>query len=96
MKPHRFKFKLKYLAILVLAAILLGNRGFRSLLRNYTEYRKLRAEKVQLELQHGELQKRLKATGEKAAVEKAARTGLNLIRPGETEYSFPPPEESDK
>lgn len=96
MKPLRFKFKLKYLAILALAAILLGNRGFRSLLRNYTEYRKLRAEKVLLERQHEKLEEQLKATGEKAAVEKAARTGLNLIRPGETEYSFPPPKESDK
>ena len=96
MKPLRFKFKFKYLAILALAAVLLGNRGFRSLIRNYTEYRKLRAEKVQLETQRGKLEDQLKATAEKAAIEKAARTGLNLIKPGETEYSFPPPKDTDK
>jgi cell division protein FtsB len=96
MKSLRFKFKLKYLAILALAAILLGNRGFRSLMRNYTEYRKLRAEKVQLELQRGKLEDQLKATAEKAAIEKAARSGLNLIKPGETEYTFPPPKDTDK
>jgi cell division protein FtsB len=96
MKPLRFKFKLKYLAILALAAILLGNRGFRTLIKNYSEYRRLTAEKARLELQRKDLEKQLKDVGEKPAIEQAARKELGLIRPEETEYRFTPPKESDK
>ncbi len=96
MKKIRFQFKLKYLAILALAFILLGNRGFRSLIKNYTEFRKLRAEKAQLELQRADLERKLKEIGAKPAIEQAARKELGLIRPDETEYRFPPPKESDK
>ncbi len=96
MKPLRFKFKLKYLAILALAALLLGNRGFRSLINNYREYRRLKTEKGQLELQRGDLEKKLEEINKKPAIEQAARTGLGLIKPDETEYRFPPPKESDK
>ena len=56
MKPVRFQFKLKYLVILALAALLLGNRGFRSLVRNYREYAKLKSEKAQLEPQRTDLE----------------------------------------
>ena len=96
MKPLRFKFKLKYLAILALAALLLGNRGFRSLVKNYREYRLLKAEKVQLELQRRDLGTKLEAVSKKPAIEQAARKELGLIKPDETEYRFPPPKESDK
>ncbi|MBI4350939.1 MAG: septum formation initiator family protein [Elusimicrobia bacterium] len=96
MKPLRFKFKLKYLAILALAVILLGNRGFRSLVRNYREYRRLRSEKTQLELQRVDLEKKLAEISRKPAIEQAARKELGLIKPDETEYRFPPPKESDK
>ncbi|OGR44101.1 MAG: hypothetical protein A2X35_12955 [Elusimicrobia bacterium GWA2_61_42] len=88
--------KLKYLAILLLAAVLLGNRGFRNLVRNYREYRHLKAEKSSLELQRKRLEQQLKEVGEKPAIEQAARRELGLIRPEETEYRFPPPKDSDK
>lgn len=96
MKSLRFKFKLKYLAILALAVLLLGNRGFRSLVRNYREYRLLKAEKKQLELQRRDLGTKLEAVSKKPAIEQAARKELGLIKPDETEYRFPPPKESDK
>jgi cell division protein FtsB len=96
MKIPGLRSKLKYLAILLLAAVLLGNRGFRNLVRNYLEYRRLGAEKAALELQRADLEKQLKAVGEKPAIEQAARRELGLIRPEETEYRFPPPKESDK
>lgn len=96
MKPFRFQFKLKYLVILALAALLLGNRGFRSLVRNYREYSRLKAEKAQLELQRADLEKKLAEISKKPAIEQAARTELGLIKPDETEYRFPAPKESDK
>ena len=96
MKPVRFKFQLKYLAILALAALLLGNRGFRGLVKNYREYRRLKTEKAQLETQRRDLEKKLEEIGRKPAIEQAARTELGLIKPDETEYRFPPPKESDK
>jgi cell division protein FtsB len=96
MKTLRFKFKLKYLAILALAAILLGNRGFRTLIKNYSEYRRLTAQKAAMERQHRDLELQLKEVGEKPAIEQAARKELGLIKPDETEYRFPPPKESDK
>jgi len=96
MKQLTLRSKLKYILILLLAAVLLGNRGFRTLAKNYLEYRRLSAEKARLELQRGELEKQLKEVGEKPAIEQAARTDLGLIKPDETEYRFPPPKDSDK
>lgn len=96
MKPFRVKFSLKYLAILALAALLLGNRGFRSLIKNYNEYRRLKSEKARLELQRGDLGKKLEEIHRKPAIEQAARKELGLIKPEETEYRFPPPKDSDK
>lgn len=93
----KFKIKKKYLLIAaVLAAVLLGNNGFRSLVRNYREYRSLRAEKARLEEQRGDLEKQLCEVKEKPAIEQAARRELSMIRPDETEYRFPPPSESDR
>ena len=96
MKKLRFAIKFKYVFILVLAFILLGNRGFRTLVASYREYRALTARKLALEAQRSELAKQLKEVGENPAVEQAARRELGLIRPGETEYRFPPPKDTDK
>jgi len=96
MKPLRFKIKLKYLFILALALMLLGNRGLRSLITNYREYRVLTARKLALEAQRSELAKQLKELEKNPAIEQAARRELGFIRPGETEYRFPPPGDSDK
>ncbi|MGD9643514.1 MAG: septum formation initiator family protein [Elusimicrobiales bacterium] len=96
MKPLRFKFSLKYLLIAALAAVLLGNSGFRKLVKNYREYSRLKSEKARLEAQAGHLRRQLKEIGEKPAIEQAARRELSMIRPDETEYRFTPPKESDK
>jgi len=96
MKPLRLKFRLKYLFILALAAVLLGNRGFRKLVNNYREYRRLTAEKAGLETQRKDLETQLKEIKEKPAVEHAARKELSMLKPDETEYRFPPPKDSDK
>ncbi len=96
MKQFAFRSKLKYAAILLLAAVLLGNKGFRSLVRNYLEYRRLGAEKASLERQQQDLRRQLREVGEKPAIEQAARTELGLIRPDETEYRFPPPKDTDR
>ncbi|PIU19452.1 MAG: hypothetical protein COT18_07440 [Elusimicrobia bacterium CG08_land_8_20_14_0_20_59_10] len=96
MASFRAGTKLKYVLFLILAFILLGNRGFRKLVNNYREYRTLNARKLELETQRGELDKRLKETNARPAVEQAARRELGLIKPGETVYRFPPPGESDK
>lgn len=96
MKHFNLRSKLKYAAILLLAAVLLGNKGFRSLARNYLEHRRLSAEKAALERQQEDLRKQLREVGEKPAIEQAARTELGLIKPDEIEYRFPPPKDSDK
>ncbi len=94
MKPVRFNWKL--LLILALAVVLLGNRGFRALVKNYMQYHELKVEKARLETQGEELRKQLKEIGEKPAIEQAARRELSMIHPDETEYRFSPPSESDK
>ena len=96
MKTFRLGTKLKYVIILGLVLILLGNRGFRSLVANYREYRALTARKLVLEAQRADLAKQLKEIGKNPAVEQAARRELGLIKPGETEYRFPPPKDDDR
>lgn len=96
MKPIRFKINYKYLLPAVVALVLVGNNGFRMLVKNYREYRRLGAEKARLEAQRVHLQKQLKEVGAAPAVEQAARKELSMLRPGETEYRFPPPKDSDK
>jgi len=96
MKPLRFRFNLKYVLLAAVAAVLLGNSGFRSLVKNYREYRRLSAEKARLEAQHRELRLQRTEVSAKPAIEQAARKELSMLRPGETEYRFPPPKESDK
>ncbi len=96
MKQIRFKFSLKFLVILLLAALLLGNRGFRRLITNFAEYRRLQAQSCELARQRGILETQIKETTARPAIEKNARKNLGLIRPGETEYRFTPPAEADK
>jgi cell division protein FtsB len=96
MKAFRAKFNLKYLLIAAVLAALLGNSGFRRLVKNYREFSRLSAEKSRLEAQHKELEIQSREIGAKPALEQAARKELSMIRPEETEYRFPPPEEADK
>jgi cell division protein FtsB len=85
--------RLKYVLILLLAVFLLANRGFRSLVRNYMEFRRLRNQKTELESDKLRLEKNLKAMKEPGHIEHTARKELGLLKPGEIEYRFPPPED---
>lgn len=73
--------------------VFFGNAGFRSLVRNWLELRRLRGEIVQLDKDEKDLDAKLKAlrSGD-GAVERAARRDLGYIKKGEIEYRFPPPE----
>lgn len=96
MKALRLKFNLKYLLIVAAAIALLGNGGFRQLVKNYLEYSRLAKEKTRLEAQHRELEEQRKDISSRPAIEQAARRELSMLRPEETEYRFPPPKDSDK
>ena len=96
MKPLRRKLNFKYLLIAAAAVLLLANRGVRMLVRNYREYRHLQQEKSMLEAPGAELRAQLGAINNNPAIEQAARKELSMIRPGETEYRFPTPKESDR
>ncbi len=77
-------------------AVLFGNGGFRSLVSNWRELRRLRAQIAQLDRDERALDERLKAlrAGD-AGVEGAARRDLGYIKKGEIEYRFPPPGRQD-
>ena len=76
-----------------LVYVFFGNAGFRSMVSNWMELRRLKAEIVQLDRDEKDLDAKLKAlrSGD-AGVEAAARRDLGYIKKGEIEYRFPPPE----
>ncbi len=81
--------------LLIGAALLFvffGNAGFRSMVSNWMELRRLNREIVSLDRDEKELDARLKAlrSGD-GGVEQAARRDLGYIKKGEIEYRFPPP-----
>lgn len=96
MNALRLKFSLKYLLLAAVVLVLVGNSGFRTLVRNYREFSRLNREKARLEEQRRDLQLQLADVREKPAIEQAARRELSMLKPGETEYRFPPPKDSDK
>jgi cell division protein FtsB len=73
--------------------VFFGNAGFRSLVSNWLELRRLRGEITQLDHDEKDLDAKLKSlrSGD-GAVERAARRDLGYIKKGEIEYRFPPPE----
>jgi len=75
------------------AAVFFGNAGFRSLVGNWRELRRLRGEIDRLQVEEKELDGRLKSlrAGD-GGVERLARKELGYIKKGEIEYRFPPPE----
>lgn len=93
LKKHRAK--LKYIILLSLAVFLLANRGFRSLIKNYLEFRRLKNQKIELESEKLSLEKGLKTMKEPGQIEHTARKELGLIKPDEIEYRFPPPGAKD-
>ncbi|MDX6769214.1 MAG: septum formation initiator family protein [Elusimicrobiota bacterium] len=75
------------------AAVFFGNAGFRSLVSNWLELRRLKGELVHLEKEEKELDGQLKSLrGGEGPVERLARRELGYIKKGEIEYRFPPPE----
>ena len=83
----------RLLAGAALVAVFLGNAGFRSLVSNWRELRRLRAQIDELNLQQKDLDAKLAGlrSGD-GAVEAAARRDLGYIKKGEIEYRFPSPE----
>ena len=82
--------------LLVAAGLLyvfFGNAGFRSLVSNWLELRRLRGEIAALDKDEKDLDAKLKSlrSGD-GAVERAARRDLGYIKKGEIEYRFTPPE----
>jgi cell division protein FtsB len=76
-----------------LLAVFFGNAGFRSLIGNWRELRRLRSDITRLQSEEKELEGRLKSlrAGD-GGVERIARKELGYIKKGEIEYRFPPPE----
>lgn len=79
-----------------LLGLFFGNGGFRSLVRNWRELRRLEREIAELDRQEKDLGARLAAlrAGD-GPVERLARRELGYIKKGEIEYRFPPPEKKD-
>jgi len=87
--------KLKYIVIGAIALFLIANQGFRTLVRNYLELTRLKKQQIVLEKDKVELKKQLELLNTRDIyVERIARKELGLIKPGETEYRFPPPEKT--
>ena len=77
--------------------LLFGNRGFRRLVRQTLELRHLRRDFDALRKEEAELRSRVDAASRSDRVlESEARSQLGLIRPGEIEYRFPPPNKDER
>jgi cell division protein FtsB len=89
------QYWLRMLMAAGLIGVFFGNAGFRSLVSNWLELRRLRREIIQLDRDEKALEAKLKAlrTGD-GPIERAARLDLGYIKKGEIEYRFPPPEKN--
>ncbi|OGS63330.1 MAG: hypothetical protein A3J79_11670 [Elusimicrobia bacterium RIFOXYB2_FULL_62_6] len=94
LKKHRTL--VKYLLVAAAAALLVTSGSFRSLVKNYYEYRRLHKEKAALQQDKARLEKELKTIKEPAHIDRTARKDLGMKRPEEIEYRFTPPSEKDK
>ncbi len=85
----------RLLAAAALLLVFFGNAGFRSMVSNWLELRRLNREIVALDRDEKDLDTRLKAlrAGD-GGVERMARRDLGYIKKGEIEYRFPPPEKT--
>lgn len=83
----------RLLAIAALLYVFFGNAGFRSMVANWMELRRLKGEISTLARDEKDLDEKLKAlrAGD-GGVERAARRDLGYIKKGEIEYRFTPPE----
>ena len=71
------------------------NKDDKQAVRNSLEFRRLKRQKAELELEKVELEKKMRAVKAPGMVEREARRKLGLIRPNEIEYRFKPPEKDD-
>lgn len=80
-------------AIAVLLAVFFGNQGFRGLVGNWWQLRRLKGELASLEREEAQQAERLKLlrSGDQS-LERMARRELGYVRKGEIEYRFPPPQ----
>jgi cell division protein FtsB len=75
-----------------LVAVFFGNQGFRSLVTNWIELRRLHREVLQLKDEQVNLSQELAKIHEGGApFERLIRVDLGYIKKGEIEYRFPPP-----
>lgn len=75
-----------------LAALLLGNQGFRAWVANWTTLRRLEGELAGLKAEEERLQGRIEAVrSDDLVLERTVRKELGYLKPGEIEYRFPPP-----
>lgn len=75
-----------------LALFLFANSGFRNLLENYRELRRIQGELQSLAREEESIRRRLYLIEhEDSYLERMARRELGYVRPGELEYRFPPP-----
>ncbi len=92
----KLRSRLTYIILVLLAVFLLANRGFRGLVRNSLEYRRLKNQKTALDAEKIRLGNTLRTMKEPGRIEETARKELGLIRPDEIEYRFPAPGKDDK
>lgn len=74
-----------------LLAVLFGNQGFRSLVRNWLELRDLSREIASLEAENARSAARLKELRESGSALEGEARKVGFIKTGETEYRFEPP-----
>ena len=91
MHLKKFRSRLIYIVLALVAVFLLVNRGFRGLVRNSMEYRRLKNQKIELDAEKVRLGNALRIMKEPGRIEETARKELGLIRPNEIEYRFPRP-----
>lgn len=85
-----FKNRPRWLKLALLIgffALLFGNQGFRGILRNMRELKKLNAELAKSKKEENEIRSELqKLTKDDSHLEKVARRDFGLLKPGEIEY----------
>jgi len=96
MQFKKYKHRLNYIILVLLTVFLLANRGFRALIKNSLEYRRLKNQKIALDAEKIRLGQNLRTMKEPGRIEETARKELGLIRPNEIEYRFPRPKEDEK
>jgi len=84
-------------AAVAAAAVLVGNRGIRSVVMNFLQLRNVDAQIKALDREEKALRERIETLrSDDDALESAARKELGMRKLGEIEYRFPPPGPEDE